>query len=182
MPLAGAFLKAAKYLGEGAFPASRAIGRGGAAVADKTQGLITGMSARGMKINPYMAGPAAYFGTTFTKDVMVDPIMEGFTENPYSDAIQASKERYRGQQMALRTRLEYENLQRRMQQATMRLAVADPHLYNEVMAGRSLPKDAVVFGGQPRTDLMEELAMSMAQDQFKEPPSAQDELMQELGV
>jgi len=64
----------------------------------------------------------------------------------------------------------------------MRLAAIDPHLYNEVMAGRSLPKDAVVFGGQPRTDLMEELAMGMAQGQFEKPKSAQDELMQSLGV
>ena len=89
---------------------------------------------------------------------------------------------FANKQNATRVRVEYEDLQRRMTQATMRLAALDPHLYNEVMAGRSLPKDAVVFGGQPRTDLMEELAMSMVDGQFKEPQSAHNELMQELGV
>ena len=79
-------------------------------------------------------------------------------------------------------RAEVDELQRRIAQSSMRLAALDPHLYNEVMAGRSLPKDAVVFGGQPRQDLMEELAMGMAQGQFTEPPSAQEELMKSLGV
>lgn len=43
-----------------------------------------------------------------------------------------------------------------------RLAMYAPHLYNQVMAGRKLPKNAVVIGGTPRTDLLEELASSMA--------------------
>ena len=36
-----------------------------------------------------------------------------------------------------------------------------PHLYNQVMAGRRLPQGSVVLGGQPRQDLMEELASHM---------------------
>ena len=41
------------------------------------------------------------------------------------------------------------------------LAMRDPHLYAQVMAGRHLPQDAVVLGGAPRQDLMEELAQHM---------------------
>jgi hypothetical protein len=43
-----------------------------------------------------------------------------------------------------------------------RLAQFAPHLFNQVMAGRKLPRDAVVVGGQPRMDLLDELSQSMA--------------------
>jgi len=164
------------------------LGSAFAKILDKTQGIFTGMGAGAMKAKPQFAIPAAYFGATFGWDIIGNPIAEKTfggtraTRDPYAEQIIQAKERYKGQQTALRARIEFENLQRRMQQATMRLAATDPHLYNEVLAGRSLPKDAVVFGGQPRQDLMEELAMSMATDQFKQPQSAHSELMQELGV
>jgi|18_taG_2_1085343.scaffolds.fasta_scaffold34062_2 hypothetical protein len=122
-----------------------------------------------------------YGGYLFGKHAVYDPIQEG-NRDRVGEAMQQAQLDFANKQNATRVRVEYEDLQRRMTQATMRLAALDPHLYNEVMAGRSLPKDAVVFGGQPRTDLMEELAMSMADGQFKEPQSAHDELMQELGV
>ena len=96
--------------------------------------------------------------------------------------IQDARTQNEQQQRAIRTRVEIEGLQRKIARSAMRLAAIDPHLYNEVMAGRSLPKDAVVFGGQPRTDLMEELAMAMATGQFQKPESAQAQLMAELGV
>lgn len=122
-----------------------------------------------------------YGGYLFGKHAVYDPIQEG-NRDRVGEAMQQAQLDFANKQNATRVRVEYEDLQRRMTQATMRLAALDPHLYNEVMAGRSLPKDAVVFGGQPRTDLMEELAMSMVDGQFKEPQSAHNELMQELGV
>lgn len=36
-----------------------------------------------------------------------------------------------------------------------------PEVYDSVMAGRRLPEDAIVLGGQPRRDLLEELTRNM---------------------
>tara|TARA_X000001382_G_C3167861_1_gene178475 strand:+ start:306 stop:716 length:411 start_codon:yes stop_codon:yes gene_type:complete len=36
-----------------------------------------------------------------------------------------------------------------------------PAIYDSVLAGRSLPEDAVVLGGTPRQDLLQELARNM---------------------
>ena len=36
-----------------------------------------------------------------------------------------------------------------------------PHLHDQILAGRILPQGAVVLGGNPRTDLLEELAYNM---------------------
>lgn len=178
MPIGKAFSKAAGGIGD-------FFKGGGAAVGgkvDSAQSMVTGMRGGGMLRNPAIGLPAAFFGGMFGKHAIYDPMKKAITRDPYDDALIESQERSREKKVALRTRAQYEDLQRRMAQASMRLAALDPHLYNEIMAGRSLPKDAVVFGGQPRTDLMEELSMGMAQGQFKEPPSAHDELMQELGV
>jgi len=158
------------------------IGSAFGKVLDAGQGLFTGMGGKSIAKNLPMGIPAVYFGLNFGKQTIVDPIVESMQENPYGDAIQNAKRRYETQREGLRLKTQAENLQRRMMKASMQLAATDPHLYNEVMAGRSLPKDAVVFGGQARTDLMEELAMGMAQGQFEEQPTAQDELFKSLGV
>ena len=160
--------------------------RGAGMYAGSASNVITGVpGAKWAMKHPFIAGPALYLGGKYIgADMIAKPMYESFTDvdSPYRQMIMESKQRRAEQKLALRTRVQYEDVQRRMAQAAMRLAALDPHLYNEVMAGRSLPKDAVVFGGQPRTDLMEELAMGMAQGQFKEPPSAHEELMQELGA
>ena len=57
---------------------------------------------------------------------------------------------------------EYQQLQGNMAASLARLAAASPQTYNQVMAGRQLPQGAVVLGGQPRVDLMEDLAFRMA--------------------
>jgi len=156
---------------------------------DKAQSLFTQVPLKEMSTltGAAIATPAMYFGL---KDVgydmaakpMWNSIMnpdEG-SNSPSAMIARAEAENSRRSQ-ALRVRAEMDHLQKKVTSAAMRLAAVDPHLYNEVMAGRSLPKDAVVFGGQPRTDLMEELAMGMAQGQFEE-TSAQDELLKSLGV
>lgn len=42
-----------------------------------------------------------------------------------------------------------------------------PELYSAVVAGRKLPQGAVVLGGEPRVDLLQELGRSMAEGQFR---------------
>jgi hypothetical protein len=76
------------------------------------------------------------------------------------------RQNYIAQQSQLRKaaarQKKYELLQRRMGQSMARLAAVDPQLYQHVVTGRQLPQGAVVLGGAPRVDLMEELALRMA--------------------
>lgn len=44
-----------------------------------------------------------------------------------------------------------------------RLMQMEPALANQILAGRRLPRGAMVIGGKPRTDLLREFAMQMAQ-------------------
>ena len=154
---------------------------------DKTQSIFTGTPFRDMSTMGKMvtASPAVWFGGKHIGyDMAAKPMYESMTDKQdgYGRMIEDARMRNEQHQLAIRTRSEIDELQRKIARSAMRLASIDPHLYNEVMAGRSLPKDAVVFGGQPRTDLMEELAMGMAQGQFDEQPTAHDELMKSLGV
>ena len=130
---------------------------GGLKTADWTQGVFTGVPAKGLLTNPRdvitnigTTAPLGYFGYQFGKHAVGDPIHEAVTKDPMQEQLNMAKQHLAAKQQALRSKV---------------------------------PKDAVVFGGQPRQDLMEELAMGMAQGQFKdEKNSAQDELMKSLGV
>ena len=61
-----------------------------------------------------------------------------------------------------------------------RLMQMNPHLYNEVLAGERLATGTAVFGGQPRTDLLDILASRMSQGQIGKPDSAVEALGQRL--
>jgi len=52
---------------------------------------------------------------------------------------------------------------------TAMMAQYAPHLFNQLMAGRTLPRDATVIGGEPRADLVQEVATQMANGQFQMP-------------
>ena len=75
----------------------------------------------------------------------------------------ASTERGQGAlYRANKRKTQFQALQSSMAQSLARLAAASPQTYNPVMAGRLLPQGAVVLGGTPRVDLMEDLALRMA--------------------
>lgn len=61
----------------------------------------------------------------------------------------------------------FDKLRQDMLRSAARLSAANPQLYEQVLAGRRLPMGATVLGGQPRVDLLQELALGMAQGQFK---------------
>lgn len=42
-----------------------------------------------------------------------------------------------------------------------------PELYQQLLAGRSLPPEAVVIGGRPRHDLIQDVAAQMSAGQFQ---------------
>jgi hypothetical protein len=92
--------------------------------------------------------------------------------------ILAQEERSRN----LAHRLNMDSMRQAMLRSAARLAQMDPQLYNEVLSGRRLPQGAMVFGGRPRVDLMEQLAMDMAMGGFTQPKDPQAELLGMLGA
>lgn len=64
-------------------------------------------------------------------------------------------------------------LQKAMSENMIRLATANPQLYNQLMVGRTIPNGAVVIGGG-RTDFLESVAYQMATGGFGTPTGSPD--------
>lgn len=95
-------------------------------------------------------------------------VREGSAE---ADALERDREdlRRRARQdiLDLVGRREYkESVQMGIEQNLARLQANAPDLYMRAAAGRILPQGAVVIGGVPRTDLLNELGMAMSNGQF----------------
>lgn len=107
-----------------------------------------------------LAPPVAQFGKDLARDDVAEQMrmMSQEREGRFLDALKARR------------------LQQVMDENTARLAALAPHTYYEVLAGRRLPMGARVYGGAPRTDLMEQLSYGMATGKYKPPPS-DEELM-----
>lgn len=69
-----------------------------------------------------------------------------------------------------------QRLQKAMADNMMRLAAANPQLYNQLMVGRQLPQGAVVLGGGKRSDFLETVAYQMATGAFGTPTDSPDAL------
>ena len=64
-------------------------------------------------------------------------------------------------------RADFFKTQMKMQEAVRQLATFSPQKYQELLAGKRLPQDAVVFGGTPRTDLLQQFANDVAMGNFQ---------------
>lgn len=110
-------------------------------------------------------------GALLASEFVVEPLVRGALDSTvYAErnfqrekARRAARDRF--QEM---NRQKLQELQLQMTRNAQRLASADPQLTTEVMAGRRLPQGAVVIGGQPRVDLLQELAMQMSRGDFDE--------------
>lgn len=60
------------------------------------------------------------------------------------------------------TQLRMERLQRNMAVNEARLALYSPHTYQELSAGRRIPKGSTAIVGRPRRDLLEEVSYLMS--------------------
>lgn len=122
-------------------------------------------------------GPwGASAGLWLTHDVFTPLFKSALdTRDRDSEQARAIQEQQRRTVMA---RLERERLMRDVAQNQARLAALDPQLYNEIMAGEQLAPGEVVIGGEPRTDLMEMLAMNMSQGAYNQPSAEEDILAQ----
>lgn len=75
-------------------------------------------------------------------------------------------EQQRADEMSLRE-MELNMTAKRAAEITGRLVERNPHLVNEVLAGRKLPQGAVVIGGTPDVDALANLSYDMAQPNFQ---------------
>jgi hypothetical protein len=97
-------------------------------------------------------------------DIAVDPIgnaWDGLTGSPVGRGrIEAAALEMREVE-ARKARAE--RLARLDEQNARMLATEFPDIYNQVLAGRRLPKGAVVIGGSPRTEKLEELVRMLSE-------------------
>ena len=95
-------------------------------------------------------------------------IKEEFTGFDKDLKLELRRQRYEAAQ-AMRAR----RLQKAMSENMIRLATANPQLYNQLMVGRAIPNGAVVIGGG-RTDFLESVAYQMATGGFGTPTGSPD--------
>mgnify|MGYP003676138978 FL=1 len=119
------------------------------------------------------AHPLAAFGLVaptvgFGVDAIARPAIEGLSETAGITGLMAEPGNQREHDeytddrgYVLADKLKSARIEEMVQRNMAVVQKQDPHLYNQVMSGRILPKGAVVLGGPRRQDLMEELAYSM---------------------
>lgn len=113
---------------------------------------------------------------------IVEPVVDGLSQDirsvidPARDYKEALKQRRI--QVLMETRLR--RLSNDTQANAQLLAKYNPQLFNELLAGATLPPGSVVIGGGKRTDLVTELALQMATGEHT-PQRPDDELAQLLG-
>lgn len=120
--------------------------------------------------------PTAILGAELAKGAG-KAVSEEFTGFDKDLAQRAREMRYQAsQQMKAR------RLQQAMADNMMRLAAANPQLYNQLLVGRTLPQGAVVIGGGQRSDFLESVAYQMATGGFGNPQVTPDspDVMQTL--
>ena len=117
----------------------------------------------GAELGGGLAMPMMYDSRSGVSRGVKDFFQPGRLDGLRQMAALASSERgQRALYNANKRKTEFQSLQASMAQSLARLAAASPQTYNQVMAGRQLPQGAVVLGGAPRVDLMEDLALRMA--------------------
>ena len=136
-----------------------------------TAGIGPEESARSLAAsNPLIALGLGVPAAGFLGSEIVGPIARGaYDASPipsiYDDYSGITGRRYDNYQQSLNNKITQTLQSQRIEQMVQRnmsiVANRDPHLFNQVMAGRILPKGAVVLGGPRRQDLMEELAYAM---------------------
>jgi len=150
-------------------------------LADLVKPVAKGAKAVGMDFS----GPTAALGAGIPLGLLAaegvrggaKAVKEEFTGFDKDLKAEARRMRYQAsQQMKAR------RLQQAMADNMMRLAAANPQLYNQLLAGRPLPQGAVVIGGGQRSDFLESVAYQMATGGFGNPQGTPDspDVMQSL--
>lgn len=113
--------------------------------------------------HPISSGLLAAGGGVFLAEEVGGPLIRPLTGDRGREGI---KEGFETLETAAYRTARMRRLQRLMMENESILAHAHPHFYNEVLAGRKLPRGAVFLGKTNRRDLMEELVAGMSQGAF----------------
>lgn len=106
-------------------------------------------------------GTAALFGAPFLVDYGLEglgKLRRNLDQERFSDELRRST----FAPGPLASRMRAERIQRNMAINEARLAMYSPHTYQELAAGRRIPKGTVAIVGQPRRDLLEEISYLMS--------------------
>jgi len=107
----------------------------------------------------------------------VAPVVKGAVGEVTGETFRKNFEEFRREKRAQAAgQLRAQKLQQTMASNMARIAALDPHLYNELLVGRSLPRGAVVIGGEPKTDFLEQVAFEMSTGGFQQPEPEKDVL------
>ena len=124
---------------------------------------------------------AAISGELLTLGVFGPPVAE-FT----TDLFSTRKLREEGaaiaqaQSIGLAQRMQQERMSKASASNLAMLAALRPEIYNQVAAGRVLPKGAIVIGGQPDFEGLGAVGSAMAAGAFQRPPTAEEAFLQTL--
>tara|TARA_Y100001938_G_scaffold150556_1_gene242040 strand:+ start:3703 stop:4239 length:537 start_codon:yes stop_codon:yes gene_type:complete len=136
--------------------------------------------------NPVAAGIGGLGLAGMLGQPIVKGIRSGYTDYDFNRQVAAVKAEKENRRYMAGMNQQREEVEKELARQAARLAAANPNLYNQIMAGRRLPQGAVLLGGQPRTDLMEQIAYGMASNpQLQQPGpmmAPQDQFLNELGV
>ena len=112
------------------------------------------------------------------ESLFVDPLRAVTKEQRFNRATELYRLR---KERALRK--EFFDMQMKMQESIRQLAFYSPQKYQELLAGRKLPQDAVVIGGSPRTDLLQQFATDFAMRSEGSPNlQMEPDPLQEIGL
>ena len=116
--------------------------------------------------------PFATFGllaptVAFLNEDITAPIVGGMGAASGLDTLNdpSTEEQAKREMMALQQgtadRMRSGRIEEMVQRNIAAIERMSPHMHKQIMAGRILPQGAVVLGGNPRTDLLEEVAYNM---------------------
>lgn len=147
---------------------NRALFGRGAGLLPGNVGMLRGLGGLGA------LAALGYFGGKTAYDIVqgeTDLLGPGKRTQALANlAGQGSAEQYEASARARRmaSAMEDQRMQRSIMENLQQVAQNNPALYNQVSAGRKLPRGAVVLGGQQRQDLLTELARAMDSGSFRQ--------------
>lgn len=143
------------------------LGRGAGLLPGKV-GMLRGLGGLGaLAALGYFGGKMGYdilhgetnlFGPSTRDQALADLAGRGSAQQ-YEEAARARR---------MASAMESQRMQRSIMENLQQVAQNNPALYNQVSAGRKLPRGAVVLGGQQRQDLLTELARAMDSGAFRQ--------------
>jgi hypothetical protein len=167
----GQVLELASALGD------RAVRGRGAGLLPGKVGMLRGLGGLGaLAALGYFGGKMGYdilhgetnlFGPSERNQALANLAGQGSAQQ-YEEAARARR---------MVSAMENQRMQQSIMENLQQVAQNNPALYNQVSAGRKLPRGAVVLGGQQRQDLLTELARAMDSGSFRQ----QDPLSELIG-